>query len=243
MRKIKNRHVLVVGAGSTLIEYKDKIEEFIKNNNPIIVGCNHIEPIITPDYHFWTDKRRILKYGKHMNKKSTLIFGYKIDKTIIKKYWKSSYKIITYTQLKWKKSYEDPNSPKYGGAEVKYNKKTNIYHGVFRCVGLLALFWTYIQKAKKISVVGMDGYTLYSKEYLKQKKEGQQWYGKGFTDMIGNESSPKKIGNKTKYYNFATKSDEDNYKTLISLKKYGVKFEILTPTVYKKFYNSNILRI
>jgi len=239
-KKIKNRYILILGAGFTLKKYWNKIDNFIKDNNIVTIGCNNINHITTPDYHFWTDRRRYLKYGKYLDKKSVLIFGNHFDKKLIRKYWKRSYEIIKYTKQKWKKSYEDPKSKKYGLGEVTYDKKTNTFHGVFRTVGSLSILWANINKARIINIVGMDGYTLYSKDSLIDKKTSQHCYGKGFTDIVANANGTKKY---KEFYKFCAQKDEDIYKTLISIKKYGVKFEIITPTVYKEFYNSKILNI
>lgn len=240
-KNIKNKHVLIVGSGYTLKQYWDKINLFIKENEIITIGCNNVNHILTPDYHFWTDRRRYAKYGKHINKKSTLVFGNHFNEKMIKKYCKGYYEIIKYTKQKWKKSYEDPMSSKYGHGNTRYSKKTNTFYGVYRSVGSLVILWTFIKKAKKISIVGMDGYTLFSKEDLNSKTASQHCYGNGHTDNIANSHGVKNPEKKSKFYKFCEKKDEDIYKTLKSIKKYGVKFEIITPTVYKKFYNKNIL--
>ena len=202
------------------------------------MGCNYINDFFIPDYHFWGDSRRYLRYGSCVSKKSNLIFGQYISPKIIKKYWKGPYDVIKYTQKKWKKSYENPKSNKYGMGEVKYDHKKGIYQGVFRTMGSLMIFWAHVNKAFKISIVGMDGYTFYSKDSLKNKIGSQHCYGKGFTDISANSHGTK---NSEKFYYFCDKKDDDIYKTLKSLKNYGVEFEIITPTVYKDFYNSAIL--
>ena len=236
--KIKDSHVLIIGAGSTIKKYQDKIKQFIKKEKVITLGCNYVNDFFIPDFHFWTDAKRYLKYGNHISENSIVIFGQYISKKIIQKHWKKSYKVIKYTKKHWKKSNEDPKSHKYGTADARYDKKNNIYCGVFRTTGSLMILWSYIKKASKISVVGMDGYTLYSKVELKDKVESQHCYGRGYTDIIANSHGTKKV---ERFHKFCQKKDEDVYKTLKSLKKYGVKFKIITPTIYKDFYDDSVL--
>ena len=240
IRKIKKKHILIIGSGHTLLIYKNEIKKFIKKNEVITFGSNNIIHLIVPDYHFWTDSRRYSKFGKNINKKSIFVFGNYISKKMIREHWKGSYNIIKYKQQKWKKSYEDPTSKKYGKGEVNY--KDGIIGGAFRTSGCLMIFYAYLKKAFKISVVGMDGYTLYSKEELKSKEYSQHCYGKGFTDFIGRGGRSRGTIKNFSYKEFI-KKDEDISKTLYSLQRYGVKFEILTPTVHKEFYNSKILNI
>ncbi len=229
-----------MGSGQTLSIYKDKIKEFIKENNVITFGSNNLTHVIVPNYHFWTDSRRYSKFGKNISKKSIFVFGNYISKKTIQEHWKGSYKIIKYKQQKWKKSYEDPVSKKYGKGEVSY--KDGIIGGAFRTSGCLMIFYAYLKKAFKISVVGMDGYTLYSKKELKNKKYSQHCYGKGFTDFIGRGGKSRGTAYNFNYKEFI-KKDEDVSKTLHSLQRYGVKFKILTPTVHTDFYNPEILNI
>lgn len=243
IKKIKNNHICIIGSGSSLFVYKDKIIDFINKNNVIIVGCNNINHIVIPDYHFWTDRRRYLKYGKSINKNSKMIFGDQFKKDFIHKYWDGEYEVIKYSKQKWKNSYENPKSKKYGMGNVRYDKKRNTFYGVYRTVGSLAIIWAYIKKAKKISIIGMDGYTLYSEKDLKKNKNSQHCYGKGFTDSISNSHGISHYKSTTKFYEFCKEKDKDVYKTLRSIKKYGVKFDILTPTLYNEFYNGNILEI
>ena len=246
-KKIKGNQVLVVGAGSSLARYWDDIEQFIDRENVITVGINRINHILTPDYHFWLDVNVYSHFKEGISKDSVACFGNHFDKKMLAKDGHSSYKIIKYTKLKWKDSYDDVNHKSYKGGEIKYNKKTKEFHGVFRAAGSLAILWAHIKKASKISVVGMDGYTFYSEEKLKsrQKDSRQHCYGKGYSDAIARNRSQKDLEGKQKskeFYAHASKKDRDIYKTLQAIKRYGVEFEILTPTVYKDFYNPNVLR-
>jgi len=244
---IKNRHVLIVGAGSSLSLYWEDIKQFIAKNNVITVGINRINHILTPDYHLWADKRVYNNFGGEIDKKSIIVFGDQFDKKTRKVHWSGPYEVIRYTKLKWETSYDDPTHKYYGMGDINYKKEGKKFYGVFRTAGSLAILWSHVNEASRISVVGMDGYTFYSKEELstRTKERRQHCYGKGYTDSYARNSSPRSLGDDKKkeeaFHKRCMVKDGDIYRTLRAIKKYGVKFEIITPTVYSDFYNPKIL--
>ena len=214
----KNNHILIIGSGNSIKRYKDKIREFVKENKVITVGINHINNIIEPNYNFWGSGHRWRKFGKFASKKSLLIFPSGFSKKLIRKYWHGSCEF-----------YKTEKRP------TGFNKKKykTIYH-CFKNTLMTAIFWAYSNKYSKIDIVGMDGYTYYSEDKLKTKKYAQHCYGKGYTDG--------------QTYRFGRKKDVSYYHKLKILykwgnKKHGFRFEILTPTVYTRFYNPSILKI
>ena len=122
-----------------------------------------------------------------------------------------------------------------------FNYKKKIMYGFFRTGGTIAIFWTYIQGAKKVSIVGMDGYTFFSEKELQSGKGNTHCFGHGFTDQKEKTSHD---------YEFQKQVDIDTNNTLIGLQKYfntnkkkKFKFEIITPTIYNKFYNPDTLNL
>jgi len=228
MKKIKKSHVLVVASGNSLKKYWIKIEKFIKENDLVIFGCNNINHILTPDYHFWADKNRYKEFGKYINKNSVPVFSDKFDKKLISKYCERDYLSFRYRNKR--------------NSKIEY--KNNTMYGFFRAVGSLAIFYAFINNAKKISIVGMDGYTLYSENKLINKEESQHCYNLGYTDLNKKtmKQKTKKHGYNT-FYEFEVEKDKQIYKCLKDMKNYGIKFKIITPTVYSKFYDPNILKI
>jgi len=242
IKKFRGSHVLIVGAGFTIKEYKEKIDKFIEDNDVIIIGCNNISHLFVPNYHLWTDIRRYYKYGKNINSKSICIYGDHFKKSVIQKYNIGRYGTIKYSRQKWSKHNDNPHSPKYGKSNPRYDKKQNKFYGVFRAVGSLAILWSHIRKASKISIVGMDGYTLYSSASLSKKNVSQHCYSKGFSDRDAQAIKNRKKSD-DQFYKFCIQKDDDIYRTLKGIKRYGVNFEIITPTVYKQFYNKDVLNI
>jgi hypothetical protein len=226
------KHVLVLGSGSTVKTYLAKIMDFIKLNNVITIGCNNINHILTPDYHFWGSIKRWEEFGHLINKKSVFVFSEHFPQKIIKKKWSGPYRTFRHVRRLWKLGSENIHSENFKRCRV-YDKNGKMF-GCFKDVATLAIFWSFIKGATKISVVGNDGYTLYNKDQLNTDNKSQHCYGQGFTDGYN--------------YQYCRSKDWDKYRTLRLLykhckKKYGFGFEIITPTIYDKFYNSNVLNI
>ena len=129
----------------------------------------------------------------------------------------------------------------------KFSYKNKIMYGDIQNIGMWAIFFAYTRGASKVSVVGMDGYTFYSKQELDDKKESQHCFRNGHSTGIGLRKKDRK--GKTKHDFTDSKSrDNINYKNLIDLHKYlkemyGFSFEIITPTIFKEFCNLSILGI
>ncbi len=222
----------MIGAGSSLKLYWNKIKKFIEDNDNIVTfGCNNITDFLVPDYHLWNSVIRWKKYAHLLDEKSNLVFSIHFARSMIKKKWKGSFKKIKVVKRSWKSDSDNIKSNSYKQCRVYY--KDGIMYGCFNA-GLLAIFRAFVKKASKVSVVGLDGYTYYEQKKLKSKKDAQHCYGKGKTDGFN--------------YYIGRKKDIDNYTTLNLIykyckKEYGIGFEILTPTVFDKFYNPKVLGI
>jgi len=231
-KKIKKSHVLVVGSGPSLRKYWDKINKFIKTNDLVIFGCNNIMDFLSPDYHFWGSSKRWRKFADKINPKTVLVTSKHFNQKVIRKKWKGEYKTFNNVERVWRIGSDKKDSPQNKRCQVNYiNGKM---FGCVRDIATWAIFYAYIKGAFKITVIGNDGYTLYSKSDLESKKYSQHCYGRGLTDGF--------------IYEYCRKKDWDKYKTLRLLhefgkKKYGFGFEIITPTIYDKFYNYRVLNI
>ena len=239
---IKKIHILIICAGSSIFSYKKGIKKFIKKNKVITFGCNNISHIVIPDYHVWGDQRRYSMFGGNTSKKSKVIFSRAIPNNIRKKYKKiiKKFSVVDFNDLRLR------TLPK-----VRFNT-----------IGCLLMLYAHNKGASNISVVGMDGYTYYSQNELNNGSELQHCYNDGmnklpsdykkykntgYTDVITDYnysgSNEQKKKDKETFYNHCKKKDDFVYASLKALKKYGVNFEILTPTVYEEFCNPKILKV
>ena len=204
---MKDRHVMVVCTGGTVSDYHDKILKYIEDKNIITIGINCMTSLCVPDYHFWTNHQRFRDQNSCISEKSKMLFGYGLSEEFIRKYYKGDYTTI-----------------KYSGNELSVSYENGVMKGNFRTSGTLVIMIAHINGAKKIDVVGMDGYTFHSEEDLLSKKTNHHCYGAGYTD---DSSWSKEIA-----------KDKKINEGLYALKKYGIDFRILTPTKFEDFYDS-----
>lgn len=203
----KDKKILIIGAGSTIKDYEEKIKSFIKENNCITIGINNMTHLFKPYFHLWTNNKRLETFKNCINYNSKLIFGYSLTNGI-KEYNRESVR-----QDYYRLNYADHR-------DLQIQCNNGQIYGYFRTAGCLAIYLAYLLGSNEIFVAGMDGYTL--------KYNGDQHcYGSGDTDNNTIEYEEKK--------------DNTILYVLHNLKNCGIKFKIITPTVYKDFYNENVL--
>lgn len=203
----EGRSVLVIGAGATLRDYGDRVGQFIKDNNLKTIGINNAVKFHVPDYHVWTNTGRLKEFGKNINPSSAVLFGSNIKKDVIQSVWPKKYVSIPYTDK--------------SGLTVKVSSK-HIY-GNFRTAGCLSIVLANILGFDNIYIAGMDGYTYHNWASLKDGETSQHFYGKGLTDKNTKEICEEK--------------DIRVYDALRSISSYGIKFSIITPTIFREFYD------
>ncbi len=71
--EIKDREILVVCPGSSLMKEKESIEQFIKEKNPIVIGANVVTDIIDLDFAFYSNSKRYSQASYAQDKKKCKI--------------------------------------------------------------------------------------------------------------------------------------------------------------------------
>jgi 4-hydroxy 2-oxovalerate aldolase len=145
----KGRDFLVLASGPNLKKYKDKIDEFIKKHDPIILGANFLENLFIPLYHAFNNKKRFINYHYYINPKSTLMLGPNLD--------------LNAMNIKWDREYESL-------VYVNSNKnKFDIIDGVItsncRTISILLMGIAIVMGAERIFSVGMDGYFMTDSDF------------------------------------------------------------------------------
>jgi len=204
----KNKNVMIVGAGRSVLDYRDSILKYIDNNNVITIGINLMTSLCVPDYHLWTNKKRYIAQNRCISSKSKLLFGSGMSSGLIRRFYKGDYEVVKYIN---KSSFD-----------ISYDGK--VIRGNFRTAGILAVMVAHLGGCKRIDIVGMDGFTFYDKKDLKNNKKNQHCWGEGYSDDADWEKCLKK--------------DDLVYNGLNSLKTYGANFRVLTPTKFDDFYDS-----
>jgi 4-hydroxy 2-oxovalerate aldolase len=72
-QKLQKNKIVVLAPGNSLNAYKDKILNFIKENDPIIIAVNYDDSIFGSIYNFYTNIRRFDQYMVNDSKKINLI--------------------------------------------------------------------------------------------------------------------------------------------------------------------------
>lgn len=197
-----SENFVIICAGSTVKHYSEYIKELIIQTRAITIGVNNIYDHFTPYYHLWTNNQRFRDFGDNVSRKSKLIIGCKIKENIKRSY---NYK---YCNLN------------YSDIEEQIGYKDNFVHGRFRTAGILSIYLANLMGAKKIYVVGMDGYTL--------KYNGDQHcYGEGDTDSCD--------------IKYEKEKDQLCENILHNIRNEVGDFEILTPTVHTQFYTEGLI--
>lgn len=207
----KGNSVVIIGAGGTLSDYGDKIRNFIKDKDLKTIGINNSVAFYVPDYHVWTNTGRLKEFGGNINPSSRVLFGSNIKKDVIQKIWPNKYISIPYTDKE----------------KTKVKVAANHIYGNFRTAGCLSIVLSHVLGFDNIYIVGMDGYTYHDWAKLIGGNESQHFYGKGLTDKNTKEICEEK--------------DKRVSDALNSISSYGVKFSIITPTVFEKFYDGSKL--
>lgn len=97
--------------------------------------------------------------------------------------------------------------------------------GRFRTAGVLSIIVAHLMGANDIYIAGMDGYTLSPRSDLDESS--QHCYGRGLSDGSTWEECVEK--------------DEIVNSVLKDVRDFGINFCIITPTVFRDFYERNYL--
>lgn len=211
MIDLKGKHVMIVGAGRTVVDYKDEILKYISDNDITTIGINLMTSFCIPDYHLWTNRQRYGTQYSCISDKSKLMFGENISDELVRRHWKGDFERINYKNE----------------SILPISYKDGIIYGNFRTAGILAIMIAHVKGASKIDIVGMDGFTFYSKKELDNKEKSHHCYGSGYTD----DADWEKCLGKDKMVDDGLHSMED----------YGVNFRILTPTIFRDFYCQGVI--
>lgn len=221
MRTIKDligtrqgENALIICAGASTRKNKEQINRFLIETSSFTIGVNNVTSLYVPEYHLWTNTKRFRTFGKNIYPDSTLLLGSNISIKVIKEVIESrEYVLINYTDMK-------------EGIPIDY-RDGKIY-GFYRTAGCLSIMIAHLMGAKEINIVGMDGHTLHNYEDVKLGKEPHHCYDEDYVPY------PEEI---------CIKKDKIANSVLRSLRDYGIKFSIVTPTKYEEFYDSTRLHI
>lgn len=166
--KLAEKEIMIIGPGTTVVRERDKINHYLKDNNPLVISINYIPKDFAPDYLFLTNATRYLQSVTKLHENSSRGIKIIASSNLTKTEGKFDY-IINYSDV------IDES------AEFPDNSMCMLIRLLIRC------------GCKKVSLAGLDGYTADSvnyfdtdKEYsfLKEKAETLNNYAREFLHSI-----------------------------------------------------------
>lgn len=200
----KNSDFLVLANGPSLKQHQEEINSFINKYNPFILGGNFLGSMFKPDYHAFTNKRRFIDYIDSVDKNSKLLIGQYIPEEMIKEYVNRDYDVIYY---------EDTLMNPFG-------IQNGIISSNCRTVSVLLVAVALVMGAKRVFIVGMDG-------YMGTSRDGIYHFYKEENEAANLEDIREKHNCNLKFLR-----QINNY----TISRGGEELHILTPTNYKEFY-------
>jgi 4-hydroxy 2-oxovalerate aldolase len=156
-----NRHTgrdfLVLANGPSLKEYKPKIERFIAEYNPIILGANFLGGLFTPDYHAFNNKRRFAEYAESVAPESKLLLGQYIPEELIRDYVRRDYERLFYRD-----------------DFAEFDIADGVITTNCRTISVLLLGVAIAMGAKRVFAAGMDGYVGVQGSHFYEEKDDKE---------------------------------------------------------------------
>lgn len=159
----KGRNFLIIANGASIVKYRDKLIEFIKEKDCVTIGTNFLNGLFEPDYHCFVSRKRFLKYCFSISHKSTLLMPSFAGKDIVEVNL-PAHRNTFYFDVSLAK---DPQSPLF-----------NAY--MHCCLGLnvavSAIYCAVQMGAREIFAAGMDGFGngAQSLEYFYKEADTQE---------------------------------------------------------------------
>jgi 4-hydroxy 2-oxovalerate aldolase len=208
----KDRHAgrdfLILANGATLKEYKPQIDEFIKKNDPVVMGGNYLGGLFKPDYHGFSNRKRFMTYIEQVAPESKLLVSSDFEKKFVRDYTTRPFETIAHLNR----------------ISSEFDIKDDIITSNCRTIGVLLVATAIVMGARRIFIAGMDGYK--SEENFRSNKVhfyDEAVETKNFRMLLElhewNEKLLKSING------YLTRQGKDG-------------LYIITPTSHKQFYKS-----
>jgi len=133
---------LVLANGPTLKTHKHKIDQFIKQHNPIILGANNLENLFVPHYHAFNNKKRFSKYIQAVSSTSKLLLSEHFSSPFIQEQTDRSYELLFYDDI----------------LSAHFEVNDGVIATNCRTISVLLIGIAIVMGAKRIFIAGMDGY-------------------------------------------------------------------------------------
>jgi 4-hydroxy 2-oxovalerate aldolase len=138
----KGADFLILANGASLKEYKPQIDEFIKKNEPIVMGGNFLGGLFTPHYHGFSNRKRFMSYVEQVSPGSKLLLSNSFETSFIRDYTQRDFEHIVHLH--------------------RISSQFDIIDGVInsncRSIAMLLVATAVVMGGGRIFIAGMDGY-------------------------------------------------------------------------------------
>jgi 4-hydroxy 2-oxovalerate aldolase len=141
---VKGRKVLVLASGPSTEKYKKQIQDFIKEENCVIIATNHVVDGYNPKFHVFASRRFFLENVNDISKKSIVLVPSFFGKKIIEENCPQN-----------KYMHFDVSISNEERAPI-FDKAKHVYSGLNGAIS--GLFLAYQMGACEIYAAGLDGF-------------------------------------------------------------------------------------
>ncbi|HJM83523.1 MAG TPA: 6-hydroxymethylpterin diphosphokinase MptE-like protein [Nitrospinota bacterium] len=216
--RYSDRDVLIVATGPSLKEYGKRLADYVVTNRDtlITIGVNYLDDLLIPDYHMFTNRKKFCTFVHAVQEKPIILLAPSIAKKVINSHMKNRY----YEEIMFKELVPSKGQHAIEEGSIKVDEN-GIFYTKGSTVATTALGVAIAMGMKNVSFAGLDGFSMYEPDKIHHFK---------VDDVIPFERrlTQEKV----------TADILDNANNILA--KRGGQIRIITPTVYKKYYDSVI---
>lgn len=135
--------LLVLGNGPSLRTHRELLRAFIAEQQPIVLGANHIAPFIAPNYHAFTNRKRFWDYAGTVDReRSRLLLSPYFTDELVRSRWNGDFEYLQFVA--------DHDAP--------FDIEDGIIATSCRTVSVLLIAVAIVMAARRILVAGLDGF-------------------------------------------------------------------------------------
>lgn len=208
MDRHEGRDFLILANGSTLKEYRLQIDDFIRKNDPIVMGGNFLGGMFAPHYHGFSNRKRFMSYIEQVSSDSNLLLSSHFEESFIRDYTDRDFEYIVHLNR----------------IASQFEIVKGVVNSNCRSIVMLLVATAIIMGGRRIFIAGMDGYQ--NEENFKAKK----------LHFYDEEAETRNFRMLQELHNWNEKLLQSVNQYLINLGREGLY--IITPTSHKQFYKS-----
>lgn len=141
--QFKGRKFLIVATGPSIVEHRQRIEEFARQENCVTIGVNSLQGLFAPDFHVFVSRKRFQQYAAEVAPESTLLVPSFFGQELVERSYRGPYRFF---------DLETRAAPESAPVEGTTQKCLSLN------VAVSAILLAYSMGASTIYAVGMDGY-------------------------------------------------------------------------------------